>query len=162
MYIWEIRQWNHQDSNNRFRKNETLIKPLDDASSICETWYNWIFLEFLMIILTNFCDGTTFHNLWDHKILFKRDDWILHVSEVRFGNRSRIRNKLFIYTQSIRFLTCQYWTPMVQVAEMLFEKREVCGSNLVWDMNFWHICWMLKVMRFENWLNFQNTCAIIV
>ena len=30
------------------------------------------------------------------------------------------------------------------------------------DLNFLHICWMLEVMRFETWLNFQNACAIIV
>ena len=76
------------------------VKAPDDASSICETWYNWIILEFLKIILTNICDGTTFHHLWDYKILFKRDDWILQVSEVWFGNRSRIGHKLYTYTQS--------------------------------------------------------------
>jgi len=51
---------------------------------------------------------------------------------------------------------------MGQGAEMLFEQREVPGSNLVVDMNFLHVCWMWEAMRFENWLNFQNACAIIV
>ena len=106
VYTWEIKQRNHQDSNIKSCKHESPIKPLDDASSICETRYNWMVLEFLMIILTNFCDGTTFHHLWDHKILFKRDNWILYVSEVRFRNRSRIGNKLYIYTQSIWCLIC--------------------------------------------------------
>jgi len=54
-----------------------------------------------MIILTNFCGGTTFHQLWYHQILPKCDDWILHVSEVRLGNRSRIQNKLYIITQTV-------------------------------------------------------------
>ena len=56
-YVWELSQRNHHDSNNGSYKHEMPIKPLDDASSICETWYNWRFLEFLMKILTNFCDG---------------------------------------------------------------------------------------------------------
>jgi len=50
---------------------------------------------------------------------------------------------------------------MAQVADMLFDKREVPSSNLINDMIFLHICWMLEVMRFENWLNF-HACAIIV
>ena len=43
--------------------------------------------EFLVDLLTDFCDGTTFHHLWDYRILSKRDDWILHVSEPVFGER---------------------------------------------------------------------------
>jgi len=61
-------------------RQETPNKPLDDASNICESSNTCTISEFLMIILRKFCDGTTFHHLWDHKILFKRDDWILHVS----------------------------------------------------------------------------------
>jgi len=51
---------------------------------------------------------------------------------------------------------------MAQMSEMLFEKREVAGSCLIVEMNFLHVCWMSEVMRFENWLNFQNACTIIV
>jgi len=84
MHAW-VGAWHyHRNSNNKLYKHETPIKPLDDASSICETWYTWIWFEFLMYLLTDFCDGTTFHHLWDHKILSKRDDWILHVSEFWF------------------------------------------------------------------------------
>ena len=39
MFILETTQWNHQDSNNGSCKHETPINPLDNASSICETWY---------------------------------------------------------------------------------------------------------------------------
>jgi len=83
MHAWRY----HRESNNEPYKHETPIKPLDDASSICETWYTWIRHEFLMNLLTDFCDGTTFHHLWNHKILSKRDDWILHVSKLVFGER---------------------------------------------------------------------------
>ena len=51
---------------------------------------------------------------------------------------------------------------MAQVADMFFEKREVPGSNLIVEMIFFRICWKLEVVRFKNWLNFQNACAIIV
>jgi len=71
-------------SNRRIRCNsytdtESWLMSLPLHVLACRYW---IFLEF-MIILTNFCDGTTFHHLWEYKILFKRDDWIFHVSEVR-------------------------------------------------------------------------------
>ena len=69
MHAWRY----HRESNNEPYKHETPIKPLDDASSICETWYTWIRHEFLMNLLTDFCDGTTFHHLWDQKILSKLD-----------------------------------------------------------------------------------------
>jgi len=51
-----------------------------------------------MIILTNFCDGTTFYRLWDHKILFKGDDWILHCLEVDQGLKI---SHIFAHNQSI-------------------------------------------------------------
>ena len=86
-----------QKLNHKLRSQETPNKPLDDACNICESSNTCTISEFLMIILRKFCDGTTFHHLWDHKILLKRDEWILQVSEVWFGNRSRIGNKLNIY-----------------------------------------------------------------
>jgi len=142
----------HQTTRRHQQYPDTIVWSLNFS------WYNCIVLEFLMIILTNFCDGTspvgpqnpvqTWH-------------WILHVSEARFGNGSRTGNKLYIYTKSIWCFDIKYWTSMAQVEEMLFEKREDPGSNLVVDMNFLHICWMLEVMRFENWLNFQNALVKI-
>ena len=84
-------------------------------------------LQFLMIILTKICDGTTFHPLWDHKILSKRDDWILHVSEVLFRNRSRIVNKLYIYTRTDQFSICEYWTLITQVVVTHSQKWVIPG-----------------------------------
>jgi len=45
---------------------------------------------------------------------------------------------------------------------MLFEKREVSGSNQDVVPKTSNLCWLLEVTRFENWLNFQNACAVIV
>jgi len=105
----------------------TPIEPPDDTSNICETWYTWNLFEFLMIILTNFCDGTTFHHLWDRKILSKRDDWIFHMSEVRFENRSRIESKLYIDTQICTISSCEYWT--LTVVTRFHKAPQVYGSN---------------------------------
>jgi len=64
----------HQESNHASCGQETPNKPPDDASNVCKSSQTCTFSEFLMIILTNFCGGTTFLQLWDHKILPKRDD----------------------------------------------------------------------------------------
>ena len=39
VYAW-VGSWRyHRESNNEMYRHETPIKPLDDASRICETWY---------------------------------------------------------------------------------------------------------------------------
>ena len=131
-----------QESNHRLCSQETPNKPLDDACNICQSLNTYTISEFLMIILRKTCDGTTFHHLWDHKILFKCDDWILHVSEVRFGNRSRIESKLYINTQTVYSSTCEYWTSIAQLAATYYGKCEVLGLNPTESIIFLHICWM--------------------
>ena len=96
-----IAAWRH-NKNQKPKKIETPNTTPDDASNVCESSKNCTFLEFLMRILTHFCGGTAFHHLWDYKILSKRDDRILHVLEVWFGNRSRIKN-CHVYTQTVHF-----------------------------------------------------------
>jgi len=118
-----------------------------------------------MIILRTFCDGTTFHHLWDHKILSKRDDWIVHVSEVRFENRSRIENKLYIHIQTglLQSANIEHRQPRWQRCSLKSITSLV--RTLAW---YWrgtemsNVCWIFEWTRFENWLNFQNACAIIV
>ena len=135
-----------KESNHRLRSQETPNKPLDDASNICESSNTCTLSEFLKSILRDFCDGTTFYHLWDHKILFKRDDRILHVSEVRFGNRSRIENKLYIYTQTAHVPFCEYWISTAQVEAMLLEKREVPGFR-----NYEYLAYTLNVRSDSFW-----------
>jgi len=146
----------HQESNHGLRGQESPNKPPDDASNVCKSSKTCIFSEFLMIILTKICGGTTFHHLWDHKILSKRDDWSLHVSQVRFGNRSRIENKLYIYTQTVQFLLCEYWTSIAQMVSTLPHEHEILDSNQSVLPKISYSYWLLEVTRFENWFNFQN------
>ena len=119
----------HQESTHALRSQDTPNKPPSVASNVCKSSKICTFSEFLIITLTNFCGGTTFHHLWDRKILSKRDDWVLHVSQIRFGNRSRIELKLYIFTQTVQSLICEYWTSIAQMVTTLFEKHEVPGSN---------------------------------
>jgi len=119
----------HQESNHGSCGQETPKKSPDDASNVCESSNTCTFSEFLMIILTNFCGGITFHHLWDHKILSRSDDWIRHVSEVRFGNRSRIEIKLYVYTQIVQSSICEFWTSIAQMAATLSEDHEVFGPK---------------------------------
>jgi len=53
------------------------------------------------------------------------------VSEVLFGNRSRIVNKLYIYTRTDKFSICEYrdWTLIAWVVVTLSQKREVPRSK---------------------------------
>ena len=146
----------HQQSNHGLCGQKTPNKPPDDASNVCKSSKTCTFWEFLMIILTNFCSGTTFHHLWDHKILSKRDDWILHVSQFRFGNRSRIENKLYVYTQTVQFSIYEYWTSIAQMVVTLSEEHEIPGSNQSMVPKITYCYWLLGVTRFEYWFNFQN------
>jgi len=109
-----------------------------------------------MIIFINFSDKTTFHHLWDHKILSKRNDWILHVSEVLFGNRSRIENKLYIYTRTGQSSIREYWTSIAQMVVTLSKECKVPGPNLAVIPQILHVHFVSKMTRFENWFNFQN------
>jgi len=137
-----------QESTHGLRGQETPNKPPNVASNVCKSSKTCTFSECLMIILTNFCCGTTFHHLWDHKILYIRDDRVLHLSQVWFGNRSRIEHKLCMFTQTAQSSICEYWTSIAQMVATLFEKHEVPGYRSVTPKNSYSY-WLLEVTRFE-------------
>jgi len=71
----------------------------------------------------------------------------------------RIKNKIYIYTQTIQISKRECWTPIAYLAETLCQGREALGSKLgdVWKS---HV--RFEMTCFENWLNSQNARAIIL